>query len=139
GCGTGELTAILGEHWPEARVAGIDQSEEMLAPARAREVVDRLEFRNGDIATWTPAKPVDLVVSNAAFQWVPDQAALVKHVVSYLAPKGVLAVQIPGNFDAASHAILNKVEASGPWVEKLRSRRRHDGVLPVGRYVELLL
>ena len=139
GCGTGELTAVLGEHWPEARVAGIDQSDEMLAPAKAREIADRLEFRKADIATWRPAKPVDLIVSNAAFQWVPDQVALIKHVVSFLAPKGVLAVQIPDNFDAASHAVLDKVETGGPWAEKLRSRLRHDVVLKHARYVELLL
>lgn len=139
GCGTGELTATLGEHWPEARVAGIDQSEEMLARAAVREIPDRLEFRQGDIATWRPAKPVDLVFSNAAFQWVPDQEALIKHVVSYLSKKGALAVQMPDNFDAASHQILEDLEAKGPWAEKLRSRRRHDVVLKQSRYVELLL
>lgn len=139
GCGTGELTAILGEHWPEARVAGIDQSEEMLARAAAREIPDRLEFRKGDIATWRPAKPVDLIFSNAALQWVPDQAALIKHVVSYLSKGGTLAVQIPDNFDAASHRILDQVETDGPWAEKLRPRLRHDVVLPHARYVEMLL
>ena len=138
GCGSGELTAALGEHWPEARVAGIDQSDEMLAPARTREVVGRLEFRNGDIAEWRPAKPVDLVVSNSAFQWIPDQPALLKHVLSYLAPEGVLAVQLPDNFGSPSHTLLDEVESSGPWSHKLRGRRNHDGILPLSRYVELL-
>jgi trans-aconitate 2-methyltransferase len=35
GCGTGGLTPALTERWPEARVVGIDSSEEMLAKAGA--------------------------------------------------------------------------------------------------------
>jgi trans-aconitate 2-methyltransferase len=138
GCGTGELTVALGEHWPEARVTGVDQSDEMLAPAKARQETGRIEFLKGDIAEWRPSKSADLIVSNSAFQWVPDQAALLKHVVSCLAPRGILAVQIPDNFGSPSHTILDDVESAGPWTEKLRSRRRHDGILPMARYVELL-
>jgi trans-aconitate 2-methyltransferase len=138
GCGTGDLTAALADHWPEARVSGVDLSAEMLAPAKSREVPGRLEYLEGDIVSWCPPAPVELVVSNAAFQWVPDQVALLKHVSSYLAPRGVLAVQIPDNFSFPSHTLLDEVECGGPWAEKLRARRRHDGVLPLARYAELL-
>jgi trans-aconitate 2-methyltransferase len=138
GCGTGDLTAALADHWPEARVTGVDLSEEMLAPAKSRENPGQLEFVRGDIASWRPAAPVELAVSNAAFQWVPDQPALLKHVASCLAPKGVLAVQIPDNFSSPSHTLLDEVESGGPWADKLQGRHRHDGVLPLARYSELL-
>ncbi|MBI3854314.1 MAG: methyltransferase domain-containing protein [Planctomycetes bacterium] len=138
GCGTGDLTAALADHWPEARVTGVDLSAEMLAPAKARAVEGQLEFVQADIASWRPPAPVELAVSNAAFQWVKDQPALLKHVVSTLAPKGVLAVQIPDNFGSPSHTLLDEVEEGGPWREKLRTRHRHDGVLPLSGYVELL-
>src|SRR5205807_7568438 len=76
GCGTGDLTAALAEHWPEARVLGVDLSEEMLVPARERENPGLLDFVQGDLATWRPAQPAELIVSNAAFQWVADHPAL---------------------------------------------------------------
>jgi trans-aconitate 2-methyltransferase len=137
GCGTGDLTAALGDHWPEARVTGVDLSEEMLAPARARAELGRVEFLKGDLATWRPAASADLVVSNAAIQWVKDHDAVLRHVASYLAPKGVLAVQMPANFDSPSHLLLQKQASARRWAGTLKARLRHDVVRPLDHYVEL--
>lgn len=138
GCGTGDLTAALGDHWPDAHVWGVDLSAEMLAPARERQVPGHLEFIQADLAGWRPARPIELAVSNAAFQWVADQAALLPFVVSYLAPGGVLAVQVPDNFSSPSHELLDQVKNDGPWATKLRAQERPLGVLPVAEYSELL-
>ena len=35
GCGAGNVTALLAERWPRARIIGVDNSKEMLAQARA--------------------------------------------------------------------------------------------------------
>jgi trans-aconitate 2-methyltransferase len=104
GCGTGELTGALAERWPEARVIGVDSSAEMLAKARA----PRVEFVRADLAEWRPPSPAGLVFTNAAIQWVPDHERLLAHLVAMLAPKGVLAVQMPGNFAAPSHVALRE-------------------------------
>jgi trans-aconitate 2-methyltransferase len=130
GCGSGDLTAALLEHWPEARVIGMDSSDEMLAAAAERADPGRLDFVKGDIATWKTAQPVELIVSNAAFQWVADHEALLSHVASCLAPKGVLAVQMPANFESPSHVLLKELAAG-------KVPLRHDIVLPAQRYVEL--
>ncbi|HZE95794.1 MAG TPA: methyltransferase domain-containing protein [Planctomycetota bacterium] len=138
GCGTGDLTAALAEHWPESRVVGVDSSAEMLKSAAKFAEPDRVEFTPGDILTWRAGSPQDLLVSNATFQWIPDAPALVKQVVSYLAPKGVLAVQMPDNSASPSQRILRELESSGPWAEQLRGRARQDAVLPPLRWAELL-
>jgi trans-aconitate 2-methyltransferase len=138
GCGTGDLSAALSEHWPAARVLGVDSSTEMLAAAERFAISDRLEFTPGDMTTWKPGSPQDLVVSNAAFQWVPDAEALVRHVSGYLAPGGVLAVQMPDNSASPSQALLRELEEAGPWAERLRGRPRQDRILPLGRYGDLL-
>jgi trans-aconitate 2-methyltransferase len=109
GCGTGELTAALAERWPKARVIGVDNSAEMLAGGQGR--AGRVERVNADLAEWRPPAPVDLVFSNAAVQWVPDHERLMAHLVGMLASGGVLAVQMPANFDAPSHTELRAVAA----------------------------
>ncbi|MBV8878355.1 MAG: methyltransferase domain-containing protein [Planctomycetaceae bacterium] len=138
GCGTGDLTAILSEHWPEGRVLGVDNSPEMLKAAEEFTVSDRLDFTPGDVTSWKPSGPQELIVSNATFQWIPDPAALVKHVTGYLAPKGVLAVQMPDNSASASQVLLRDLEQSGPWTDKLQGRLRQDAVPPLSRWLELL-
>lgn len=137
GCGTGDLTAALADHWPEARVTGVDLSEEMLARAMER-AGEQLDFVQGDIASWRPQGTAELTVSNAAFQWVPDQPALLRHVTSYMPPQSVLAVQIPASFQTPSHTLIEETAAEAPWAEKLTSRRRCDHVSSLSTYVDLL-
>src|SRR5262249_17268473 len=74
GWGPGRLTRTLAERWPEAVVTGVDNSAEMLAQAQPLTMPGRLSFVQGDITTWQPEGAVDLLVSNAALQWVPSHA-----------------------------------------------------------------
>jgi trans-aconitate 2-methyltransferase len=112
GCGPGQLTATLAERWRTARVLGIDSSAEMIE--RAQQLAgERLEFTVADLVTWRPDEPVDVIVSNAAFQWVPEHRSLLPDLVGCLAPGGWLAFQVPGNFDQPSHVRLHEL-ASDP-------------------------
>ena len=115
GCGPGQLTRTLPQRWPEAHVLGVDSSPEMIARASAY-AGPRLEFRLGDLATWEPAAPVDVVVSNAALQWVPDHREVLPRLVAALAPGGWLAFQVPGNFEAPSHVLLRDLAGQEPYV-----------------------
>jgi trans-aconitate 2-methyltransferase len=137
GCGTGDLTAALADHWPDSRVVGVDLSEEMLASAKERAEAGRVDFVKGDLASWRPEAPAELIVSNAAVHWVEDHEALLRHLFSCLAPKGVLAVQMPGNFASPSHTLLKKLTTDRRWGARLRKSLRHDVVLPLERYVEM--
>src|SRR4051794_10204374 len=73
GCGAGNLTVLLAQRWPRAQVLGVDSSAEMIAAAPPDEGV---EFSVGDIDGWQSAEPVDVLVSNAALQWVPGHLDL---------------------------------------------------------------
>jgi trans-aconitate 2-methyltransferase len=119
GCGPGNLTASLLERWPEAHVRGVDGSMEMLQAAQPLEQPGRLEFVRADLREWVAPEPLDVLVSNAALQWVPDHQRLIPHLAGLVGPGGWLAVQMPGNFDAPSHAILHDVCASARWAKKL--------------------
>jgi trans-aconitate 2-methyltransferase len=139
GCGTGELTATLIDRFPEAVILGMDSSPEMLAAARPRAVPGRLQFEPGDAGRFAPAAPVDVILSNAALQWLPEHERLIARLANLVGPGGVLAVQVPGNFDAPSHALLRATAAESPWAAALAGVLRDPPVLPLARYAELLL
>ncbi|MGH3472520.1 MAG: methyltransferase domain-containing protein [Nocardioidaceae bacterium] len=108
GCGPGHLTAALARRWPTAEVVGIDSSAEMIESARGHRA-ERLTFEPGDIADWRPDVPVDVIVANAALQWVPGHRSMLPRLVDALAPGGWLAFQVPGNFMAPSHVLLREL------------------------------
>lgn len=136
GSGPGNSTALLTERWPEATVTGVDSSSEMIAAAAT--TVPGARFIQADLRTWSPPAPVDVVFSNATLQWVDDHAAVFAHLLSWLAPDGVLAVQMPANFAEPSHAELRSLAASGPWAGDLRGVVRHDPVATPESYHRLL-
>jgi trans-aconitate 2-methyltransferase len=124
GCGPGTLTAGLAERWPGARVIGVDSSPDMIRKA-ATLAGDRLSFAGADLVNWTPPGPVDVLVTTATLQWVPDHLSLLPRLAGLLAPGGVLALQVPHNFGAPSHALLHQLRNSAPW-----SGLIGDGVAP---------
>jgi trans-aconitate 2-methyltransferase len=53
GCGAGNVTALLAQRWPHARMIGVDNSTEMLAKARASTAGDsRREWIDADLAIY---------------------------------------------------------------------------------------
>ena len=118
GCGTGVQTCTLAEPWPNAEIVGIDSSAEMVGKQPA-ELPERVSIVEGDITAFD-ATGVDVVVSNAALQWVPDHRELIPVWVSQLNAGGTLAWQVPGNFDASSHVLMRRLADSDPWAPRLR-------------------
>jgi trans-aconitate 2-methyltransferase len=131
GCGTGELTRLLVDRFPQAAIVGFDHSAEMLAAAQPRAVPSRLRFENADILRVQGS--FDLIVSNAALQWLPHHQALLARLTSQLTPQGVLAVQMPANFDAPSHTIVAELMQAHQGGSSPR-----PPVLPIAAYVEIL-
>ena len=142
GCGDGSATATLAQRWPDARVSGVDSSPAMLAAAAALAVPGRLEFAAADVRDWRPAGPVDVLVSNAVLHWVPGHPELLGRWAGDLAPGGWLAVQVPGNQSAPTHALLADLVAAPRWAARLApgedTALDRDAVLdPVG-YLDVL-
>jgi len=121
GCGPGNSTALLARRWPKAKLEGLDSSEAMLDQARRSGI--QATWHSGDIPSWAPVKRYDVIFANAALHWLDDQDALLKRLMSYLAPEGVLAFQVPANFNEPSHKLMRDVAASGLWSAKLKDVR----------------
>jgi trans-aconitate 2-methyltransferase len=117
GCGPGNSTEVLAQRFPGADIAGLDNSADMLAAARAR--LPGLRFESADIGRWHAPRPCDVVLANASLQWLPDHAALYPRLLQSLAPGGQLAVQTPDNLDEPAHRLARAVAADGPWADRL--------------------
>ncbi|MEU9128273.1 methyltransferase domain-containing protein [Kitasatospora sp. NPDC048540] len=139
GCGPGNSTAVLRERWPDADLTGVDNSAEMLAAARA-EGEPTAAYLLADAAAYdpSPAAP-DLIASNATLQWIPDHLALLPRWAGALRPGGVIALQVPGNFDAPSHTLLAELRRSPRWRSALGADRTRAGVPEPDAYLRALL
>lgn len=136
GCGAGQHAALLKRRHPGAVVHGLDTSDAMLAEAAQRQ--GSINWVRGDIAGWSPARPVDLIFSNAALHWLPDHQNLLTQLVGALAPGGVLAVQMPMAHETRHHGLLRTVAGEGPWAAALTSVPRMAALLPAEAYYDVL-
>ncbi|KAJ6784069.1 hypothetical protein PWT90_00356 [Aphanocladium album] len=126
GCGPGNSTALLAAQYPDAAISGIDSSPDMIAKAREAKpsgydhrVVD---FCVADLRDYRATEPVDLIFSNATMQWLEteERISVIRHLMEKsLAPRGVLAIQVPDNLDEPSHALMRETAVAGPWAETL--------------------
>lgn len=138
GCGAGNISRVLAERFPESRVIGIDSSEEMLAKARTQTPNKRVTFAKGDLAAFRPEAPPSVLYSNAAYQWLPDHIDLFPGLVRLLPSGGQLAIQMPRNHDAPSHALMRKAAEAGPWRDKLAGVGGIARVHEPARYYDVL-
>jgi len=136
GCGPGNSTAVLAQRWPAAQFVGVDNSAEMLATARRTPL--KADWQQADLATWTAREPVSVIFSNAAFQWLDGHDRIFPRLMSQLEANGVLALQMPRNFDAPSHVLLRETADAGPWADAVAHLKRPKPVAEPGDYYALL-
>lgn len=141
GCGHGPLTLSLAQRWPQSRVVGIDNSPEMLEDARRRDPEGRVEWVEADLSEWSidslGAAP-DVIITNSALQWVPRHLALIEEWVGALAPGGWFALQVPGNFDAPTHALMRETAISHPRSGELEAASKRYGAGDPSTYLKIL-
>ena len=131
GCGPGNLTSLLVARWPGADVLGLDSSQEMVDRATASGF-EGARFEVGDLRSWVPAEPVDVLVANATYQWVPDHLDLLPRLVDHLVPDGWFAFQVPGNHGEPSHVLLHELAADprfAAYTDGVARPHSHDPVV----------
>lgn len=126
GCGPGNLTRLLAERWPGSRVTGVDASAAMLERAAT---IDGIDWVQADAREWQPDAPLDVLVTNAALQWIPGHLELLPRLIGLLTPGGWFAMQVPGNFAEPSHVLRDEVAALPEFAEHTSGAARpaaHD-------------
>jgi len=131
GCGTGELTVELHRATGAVATLGVDSSAAMLDEA-AKHAGNGVRFEAGDLATFEPGGEYDVVLSNAALQWVPDHAAVLARWTAGMREGAQLAVQVPANPDHPAHYVADDVAREAPFADAF------DGPLPADPLHEVL-
>jgi len=117
GCGPGNSTEVLAARFPGATVCGLDNSADMIEAARKRMPDTRFDLV--DLQTWAPAESYDVILSNAALQWVPDHETLMPGLLTRLNAGGTLAVQMPDNLEEPAHRLMREVAGTPRFATKL--------------------
>jgi trans-aconitate 2-methyltransferase len=141
GCGTGELTAEMHRRLGARETIGVDSSPAMLAEAGPF-AGGGVAFVEADLRDFA-ARPehaggFDVVLSNAALQWVAEQAGVIERLTGLLAPEGQLAIQVPSNEDHPSHVVAREVAGEEPFRAALGGHVRRFSNLPIEAYAALL-
>ena len=141
GCGPGHLSAVLRRNWPHAEIVGVDSSPAMIEQARRRgggdDGCEKVTYERADLAVWDPGRPIDLVVSNAALQWVPNQQQVLLRLRGILAPGGTLAFSVPCNVAEPSHVLLRDLAGRAPYATYADGLSRRFDIGEQG-YLDLL-
>src|SRR5581483_7540716 len=136
GCGTGKPTRLAHERFGAVETVGIDRSASMLAAA-GTDLPAGLRFEVGTIEEFRAPRPVDLILSNAAFHWVEDHERLLARLAGSLTPRGQLAFQIPAMHDSLSHTVADDL-AAGEFRGDFGGWRRPQPVHPPEAYARWL-
>ncbi|MEN8258156.1 MAG: methyltransferase [Thermodesulfobacteriota bacterium] len=115
GCGTGNLTRLLADRFPEARITALDFADAMLAEARNKVGGSgRVCFHcvDGEAFISSTAERYDLVISNATLQWFTDLSATFHHLGRLLNDDGRVALSLfgPGSFQELATAMREIVD-----------------------------
>lgn len=118
GCGPGNSTAVLAARFPDAKISGMDSSQDMLS--KAREALPGVEFVEGDLRSYEPEPGADLIFANAVFHWLrtEDRIPTITRLLATQKPGGILAFQVPDNYEEPSHRAMRETALlDGPWFQ----------------------
>ncbi|AGK95537.1 methyltransferase domain-containing protein [Clostridium pasteurianum] len=123
GCGPGNSTQVLAQRFPNAYILGVDNSLNMIETAKKN--YPKLYFMSCDVSKDLSMldNDFDIIFSNACLQWIPNHNELLKNIIGLLKPDGILAIQIPMNYEEPIHKIIQEVSTSEKWKSEFPNPR----------------
>lgn len=137
GCGPGNSTHVLKNRWPNAEIIGLDSSQAMIE--QARENYNDINWVCADASSnLSTFGKFDIVFSNAAIQWIPNQHELLQAMFNILNKNGVMAVQVPNTTNMPVHVELQKMIATEKWKKHFTSLSSVYSVKSTSFYYDIL-
>lgn len=107
GCGIGELLQEMGEHFPKARLHGVDGSQGMLHRARSRAPRAILHRGRVEALSALPLEgPFQLITCTHSLPYYADQHQALRSMAERLAPDGRLMVAFASGDSAYDRLVL---------------------------------
>ncbi|MDF7806547.1 methyltransferase domain-containing protein [Pontiellaceae bacterium B12219] len=93
GPGTGLLTRLLTERFPDVLIDAVDVSEKMIEHSKARfKRFPQINWIVGDAQTWWGGDRYPLIVSSSALHWATDLQAACESIFQSLEPGGTFSL-----------------------------------------------
>jgi ubiquinone/menaquinone biosynthesis C-methylase UbiE len=124
GCGTGQLTLRLADHFPNAAITGVDYSIGMLNEALTRVGPNANLLRADGQRLPFAAGSMDVVVCTESFHWYTDQERAIRGFFEVLRPGGRLLIgSIAMVTDVGDVAVAQLSKAAGQPIRAVTARR----------------
>jgi trans-aconitate 2-methyltransferase len=117
GCGPGNSSQALLRRWPNAKLTGVDNSENMIE--KAKKSYPDNTWIVADASKYTSSDKFDIVFSNAAIQWIPHHEILFKKLYNLINICGVLAISVPRFDEMPISKIIQRVASKAKWKEAI--------------------
>lgn len=119
GCGTGEVTQMLGYFSNIREIIGMDLSPEMIEIAQQHNKDSRIRFQLGNMEKDKdyPEGAFNLIFANSSLHWAKDQQNLLRIIHDHLAPGGLLLAAVYAG--EGSFPRLLSMVADSTWSPKL--------------------
>lgn len=93
GAGTGQLTRLLTERFPDVLIDALDLAEKMVAHSQVKfRRFSQINWLVGDAQTWCGTDPYPLIVSSAALHWTTDLKSTCENIFQNLESGGTFAL-----------------------------------------------
>ncbi len=93
GAGTGQLTRLLTDRFPDVLIDAVDLAEKMVMHSQAKfRRFPQINWVVGDAQTWHAKDQYPLIVSSAALHWTTDLKATCENIYANLEPGGFFAL-----------------------------------------------
>jgi ubiquinone/menaquinone biosynthesis C-methylase UbiE len=131
GCGAGDVSFLAASLvGPEGSVIGVDKAPEATALASERAAaagLTNVHFVTKDLADYSPDDSFDALIGSRILMYFSDPAVLLRRLVSFVRPGGVIAFQEFDMWGAKSHPACPLFELS---VERIRQTFARAGADP---------
>ena len=140
GCGAGDLTIAMADHYPQTEVIGIDASLSQINQAR-RNAHPRVRFQVRRVQDLQWNRRFAAVFSIACLHWIPveEHPLVLERIFAALIPGGRLIASFAAEQNIAEiRKIIFAAAAQPPFHEHLRGRLPHHPWASLNRYREIV-
>ena len=137
GSGTGQLTQTLFNIYNPSDVVGLDCCEEMVRHANESYGSMNLRFKVQNLCHTELYSAVDMIISNAALQWVNSSSPIWKSMIDKVNNNGVLAFSTfyPTTFFELQESITNTYSNSRKLpVQSFRVKKDYERILGLTKH-----